>query len=492
MSDYIEKYYIKDKGLTLEKSDPDSAIAYYKGLLSHDYFRDDYYIYRRLVMMYEKIHDDSEKTTIIRKFFKSRIYANEYNYLWFKYRLDSLTDMGFITQQETETLINYYKNSTFKTDPSPPIADRIKKQKGEIIIESEEKYDKRQTRYAYEARVGELNRQKKYRESVGLLNHMIDDVGYRRYEYFKKLCICYRRLGEPDMEMKTIERYYNGESTRTKLSEAWFEKRLKDLTSQNQTILDLPGNLGDNPLYEYDDSLTDMENLKRKAIMIEYAKTLSTNDAILYYKYLTTNSYFSNDCYPYIKLSEIYDETGDYHGDMVNVRKLLYSKIHLNDYQFLFFSDRIRVLLDRVDGDENTVRKWLDYYEMHGALNRHKENSFAADKFIIENGEVTVLSDDDYEKSQKELYLKKTGSIYESVGNYELAANHYTRMIYDGEFNLFEIHLRLWECLEKMNDCKRLARALRLYRIRPPQDRNAKSDECFERQLRKVDEKKSI
>ena len=483
MTDYIEKYYLKDKGLTLEKNSPKNAIKYYNELLTHPYFNDDYYLYRRLAMMYGKTREYEKQTGIIRDFFKSRTYANEYNLLWFEYKLNSLSDMGFITHDEIEKLVKYHKNTTFKTDPHPPIADRIKKLKGEIYIESEDKYDKRQTRYAYEARASELYRQKKYPEYIDFLNHMIDDVGYRRYEYFKKLCVAYRRLDDRENEMKTIERYYNGESTRGKLSDAWFEKRLKDLNDVRNEIAFSPSHPDENPLYEYDDSLPELENLKRKNAMIEYAKILNENDAILYYKYLSTNTYFSNDCYPYMQLSIIYDKLEDYNAELVNIKKLLYSKIYLDDYHFLWFSDRLRVLLDLGDVREETVQKWLDYYEMHGALNRHKINKFQAAKFITENNEIHVLSDDEFEKNQKRLLLEKTGLIYESVGNFELAITHYTNLIYDKDFSYCIFYKRLCECLCEINDYGRCLKAIRLYYTHPPKDVSLKSDEYFKKQL---------
>lgn len=54
MVDYIDKYKIKDKGLKLEKIEPKEAIEYYKELLTHEYFINDFWPYRRLVLLYKK------------------------------------------------------------------------------------------------------------------------------------------------------------------------------------------------------------------------------------------------------------------------------------------------------------------------------------------------------------------------------------------------------------------------------------------------------
>ena len=47
MADYIDKYKLKDEGLQLEKTESKKAILYYKDLLSHEYFINDFWPYRR-------------------------------------------------------------------------------------------------------------------------------------------------------------------------------------------------------------------------------------------------------------------------------------------------------------------------------------------------------------------------------------------------------------------------------------------------------------
>ena len=54
MPSYIDKYNIKREGLDLEKEDPEEAIKFYKDLLNDELFVNDYYPYRRLVLMYKK------------------------------------------------------------------------------------------------------------------------------------------------------------------------------------------------------------------------------------------------------------------------------------------------------------------------------------------------------------------------------------------------------------------------------------------------------
>lgn len=235
MANYIDKYKIKDNGLRLEKEDPEKAINYYNNLLTHEYFINDFWPYRRLVLMYKKTKEFNKKTDIIKTFFKSGIYCNNHQFLWFRNKLRTLSEKKYITSEEIDSLTDYFKThaipNKLKANTPLPIADRIRKQNGEIIVVSEKDYENLQKQYEYEVRCTELNRQKRYNEYIDLLNHMIDDLGYNRYGYFQKLCVAYRRFKDYDNELRIINKYMAGESTQTKVSDDWFEKRLKDVES---------------------------------------------------------------------------------------------------------------------------------------------------------------------------------------------------------------------------------------------------------------------
>ena len=87
MTDYIDKYNLKSEGLSLEKQDPEKAIEFYNRLLDNELFANDYYPYRRLVLMYKKTRDTDKLIGTVKGFFKSGIYANEYQVLWFENKL---------------------------------------------------------------------------------------------------------------------------------------------------------------------------------------------------------------------------------------------------------------------------------------------------------------------------------------------------------------------------------------------------------------------
>ena len=556
MANYIDKYQMKDKGLNLERTEPEEAIKYYNGLLTHEYFINDFWPYRRLVLMYKKTKEFDKKTDIIKTFFKTGIYCNNHQFLWFRNKLRTLSEKDYTTPEEIDSLVDYFKTHSIankdKANTPLPIADRIRKRKGEIIVVSEEEYENKQKQYEYKVRCTELNRQKRYKEYIDLLNHMIDDLGYNRYGYFKKLCVAYRRFDDYDNELRIINKYMNGESTRTKVSDEWFEKRLNDVESiknpkceteelkdeikalkkekedllkhiaelenkkpkkekskkrkypktsdfENKYVYEIPFNLDElnltkPPIYEYDPNLNELENLKRKNILIQYGKLLTrnkqTSDAIRHYKYLCNNTYFANDWYPYRQLTIIYGKTKDYHSNLENIKKLFHSKTYLNRYQFVWFSEKVRRIIEKVDVNEYEVNEWFEYYKSHGALNESKSNKFLADKFMkINNNTVLVITDEYFNYRQERYALEEIGRVYERVGNYELAITHYKKIIDEKEFNFYKFYQRLCYCLEKLKDYNRELEAIKLYYTNPPIEVSEASDEWFEKRLKRVNKK---
>lgn len=132
MASIIDKYQMKDKGLTLERNEPEEAIKYYEELLNHEYFINDFWPYRRLVLMYKKTKEFDKKTDIIKRFFKSGIYCNMHQFLWFRNKLRSLCKKDYITSEEISSLEDYFKTHSIanrqKANTPLPIADRIKKE----------------------------------------------------------------------------------------------------------------------------------------------------------------------------------------------------------------------------------------------------------------------------------------------------------------------------------------------------------------------------
>lgn len=518
MANYIDKYQMKAKGLDLERNEPQNAIKYYNDLLTHEYFINDFWPYRRLVLMYKKTKELNKKTKIIKIFFKSSIYCNNHQFLWFRNKLRALSEKDYITPEEINSLEDYFKTHSIinknKANIPLPIADRIRKQKGEIIVVNEEEYENKQKQYEYEVKCTELNRQKRYVEYIDLLNHMIDELGYNRYSYFQKLCVAYRRFNDYDNELRVINKYRNGESTQTKISDKWFEKRLKELkylsneeitVNNSSDILyrnkklkkeikplknqlrkynnhnhnykifnhftgefkeNLPQkeiskalgtedeyiytitinpnfefDLTQKPSFEYDNKLEDIENIIRKILLKEYGRQLvydkEFDEAILFFNELKNNSYFKNDWYPYRQLTIIYDRTKNYQANLENIKNILLSGIYLNDYQYIWFTNKIKNIQKEIPIDSEQVEEWIDFYQSNGANNKSQLNKMLADRITKKENEYKILSQDSFNVRQNIYEIDEIGRIYEREKDYELAIIHYEDVIADPpkEFN---------------------------------------------------------
>ena len=142
MSNYVDKYKIKDEGLKLEKTDVDEAISFYKNLISNELFFDDYYPFKRLTVMYHKKKDFQFEAEIIRDFLNSDVLCNKYQFYSFKYKLKRLVKKTDFTYSEYFDLSNDYKENTFKTNYEEYLknipAQRIIKKYNNIEVISEE------------------------------------------------------------------------------------------------------------------------------------------------------------------------------------------------------------------------------------------------------------------------------------------------------------------------------------------------------------------
>lgn len=533
MSDYIEKYNIKRNGLDLEKEDADEAIQFYKNLLTDELFINDYYPYRRLVLMYKKTRQYDKKVNVIRCFFKSGIYCNRHNYLWFRNKLRKYSEKGYITNEEIVELTDYYKNHGCNNEDQSnipvPIADRIIKKRGEIIIDSEQRYNRRQKAYEFEEEGRELKRQGKIQDFIKLYNHMIDDLGFRSYSYFQALCIAYRQTGDLDNELRIIEKYFNGESTRTNISNNWFKKREEEVLTYlgvetedennidklfndevfieilrdnarlsdeitilkkqietlekrisrlemrrySQNVYNISSNIDEinedskesfsptdnelsknfnnfdirdvkvntegydyeipisqeledylryeTELFEYDESLDEIENILRKYSLKKRGFYLHGDQGINYFKNLIKNSYFENDWYPYRQLTIRYDRRNDYESNLNNIKEMFLSGVYLNNHQYIWFTNKLRKIGNHIQLDESKVNKWIEYYNMNGAKNMDKIHKpiVNADRITTKQNTLKIYTEDHFDIIQTRYELREICKSLESIGNYQ-------------------------------------------------------------------------
>ncbi|MDO5849911.1 MAG: ATP-dependent DNA helicase [Methanobacteriaceae archaeon] len=230
------KFDLKTKGKDLESSNIDESISFYKDLLSNEYFINDYYPYRRLVMLYHKKKDYGSELSIIRTFFRSGIYCNGHNYHWFRNKAKRIINSLDLDNSELDDYCSYFNENALSNKDiqnSPlPIAERLYLSKGDVKVKTIKSYDKIQKQYEFEEIARDLKYDKKYREAIDLFWRMINEEGFNYYRNYQNLCQLYRKFKEYDNELEVIQKYYVNCKSTTKHSEEWFEKRLESVNKQ--------------------------------------------------------------------------------------------------------------------------------------------------------------------------------------------------------------------------------------------------------------------
>lgn len=105
------------------------AREFYRRLLSHELFDNDYYPYKKLSFIYRKDGQFEDDEMILMEFFNSGIYCDDKQLAWFKNRFKLLGRMGVFNPSlmyglENEFYSNGAKNQALSDNPVP-IADKI-------------------------------------------------------------------------------------------------------------------------------------------------------------------------------------------------------------------------------------------------------------------------------------------------------------------------------------------------------------------------------
>lgn len=210
----------------------DEASEYFCCLTKHKYFINDYYPYRQLVIIYEKIKDYKSLEEIIFKFLKSGIYCNNHNYLWFMIKLKRFSEINdnIIQGYEEYFKLNSLKNK-YKSNTPVVIAERIKGRScDELYLLSEKEYDEIQKAYELEEIGRYLERNNEFTKAIEHYLKVIKDLKYYSYTFHKQLCIDFRKIREYNREMEIIEDYFkNPKVSKTDYSDKWFKDRLLSL-----------------------------------------------------------------------------------------------------------------------------------------------------------------------------------------------------------------------------------------------------------------------
>ena len=224
------KFRLRREAWRLEFKDYYEAIEFYESLLGHDLFKDDYYIYRKLVILYVKINEYELVWQTIKSFFYSGICCSRYQYIWFLHKVSDVSKVMYISDEEITDCLKFFKengfaNKNFESDVF--LAERLYHAMSSLRISSPDVYAKTQKRYELKEEAGQLEYNGVTEESTEILRNMVDNGCNRSPKDYMRLCHSYRRLGNYDEELVIINKYLSNK--RNTYSREWFERRLKEV-----------------------------------------------------------------------------------------------------------------------------------------------------------------------------------------------------------------------------------------------------------------------
>lgn len=248
----VRKFILKEKGKSFKKHLYDDAIDFYKKLIDNSYFVNDYYPYRHLAITYNRTKQPSHLLDIIKKFFKSGIYANTCQVNWFLYKLRDLESQNLITNDEIDELLEYYENHGFlnkhKENEPTVLSDRIfQRRNGTIEIDTQYGYDKQQHKYEIKEKGRWLERCNLFEDALELYWEQVQTTATGASDYYQRLAIIYERMHEFENELYVLTLFYKqryhivGKSTKK-----YFQNRLDKVNQGLRTSYTVEDFLNDN------------------------------------------------------------------------------------------------------------------------------------------------------------------------------------------------------------------------------------------------------
>lgn len=215
-----EKFNLMEIGKSFEKTNPRSAINFYNELKNNDLFINDYYPYRRIgiVCKKNKMHQDDLKNIL--NFFNkdTKVYCNDHQYLWFYNKILELKKTLDIPSDCMDLIyenINFFNNNKvhYKTSQNipSPIAERIRKDKNEICVIKQEKYDFIQTIYEIKEYEIGFERRKEYSNAIDCCFNILfnNNLLYLQYYALHRLALIYERIPNKNLFIECCNVYTN-------------------------------------------------------------------------------------------------------------------------------------------------------------------------------------------------------------------------------------------------------------------------------------------
>ena len=237
-------------------------------------------------------------------------------------------------------------------------------------------------------------------------------------------------------------------------------------------IKENPNFISDRELMEHQDDefipIDNIEDVNVKANLKEKGKNLEYDDfesAVEFYDELKNHRLFINDYYPYRRQCILYkNKLKDNWGDWRTIEEVLMSKIYLNQHQLIWFENKIKELKEKLDFNSHEIEimdNLLESYKLDRKQFEPYQNTPVpiAERIIMDEKGVKLLSKEKYDKSQNLFYVKELGVGYIRREEYEKAIGYYLDLL-DNDFLYYKYHAykQFARILRNMKDSAEFAR----------------------------------
>lgn len=435
LADVKTKYLLVENGLVLEQDNLDDAIDYYKSLLGHELFENDYYVHKTLVILYDQKDNLDNVIETVFSFFKSGIYCDRYNYLFFIYHLRKASQALIVHDHEIDEHLSYFKENGFenKHSESDPVAlaERLVFRSNSINVIPEDEFATVQEIHALELEADLFQANSMFHSANDRYLTLISEFDAYDEELFNKMHSNYRALNDSESEKIMDQVLYRYLYKWDFFDRKWFKDILPELASKNncfgyESDLEIfyEGNeyflTADD--YGRDESFTELtDRIRMKNSLRQRGRMLEKSDyqkAIEFYKKLLGHALFKNDYYCYRKLVILYVKINEYEMVFNTIKSFFKSGIYCDRYQYIWFLHKIFDVSKVRYISEEEIDDCLKSFKENGFKNKSLEDDpvFLAERLFKFRSSIKIFSSDAYYKTQKKYELKEEARQYELNG----------------------------------------------------------------------------
>ena len=232
------KYYLKRYAIKLYFNRRyDDYIELLEKLKKNNFFKNDWYPYRRLSIIYMRLDRYEEALKNLKELFYNDIWLNEYHYIYFINAFKRLEKHIYFDEKDVLDCLDYYNvNGALnesKSDNPIVLADKIKFNRinSMIMVLSNEGFDDEQFEFELQEKGFLFENDEDYETAISYYINLIDE-GFTKFEIYERIVYCLDILDQYELMFDILKHLVNtnGKQIIYK-NKKWANKYLKLINS---------------------------------------------------------------------------------------------------------------------------------------------------------------------------------------------------------------------------------------------------------------------